>query len=197
MNELAVWRVTRDGVRKELVWRPPSPWADAVATWKNAETLTIDYMPAGREPIERRAACGPRLGAPIRALSSPVHRPWPRHVSHANRARRPAGAGRASRRRPIRSFVLRQGRLSPAQERALDSLWPAFGVPYADSPLDFDLVFGRRAPRVLDIGFGMGETTATIARLARTTTFSASTCTVPGSAACSNGSPTAASPTCG
>jgi tRNA (guanine-N7-)-methyltransferase len=69
----------------------------------------------------------------------------------------------ASRRRPIRSFVLRQGRMSPAQERALEALWPAFGVPYAASRLDFDRVFGRRAPRVLDIGFGMGETTATMA----------------------------------
>ena len=68
-----------------------------------------------------------------------------------------------SRRRPIRSFVLRQGRMSPAQERALESLWPAFGVPYAPAKLDFDLVFGRRAPRVLDIGFGMGETTAAMA----------------------------------
>ncbi len=68
-----------------------------------------------------------------------------------------------SHRRPIRSFVLRQGRMSPAQERALESLWPAYGVPYADAKLDFDRVFGRRAPRVLDIGFGMGETTAAIA----------------------------------
>ena len=58
-NELAVWRVSRDGVRKELVWRPPSPWADAAATWKNAETLTIDYMPAGaasRSSLSRRIA---------------------------------------------------------------------------------------------------------------------------------------------
>ena len=75
----------------------------------------------------------------------------------------PPAPDETSRRRPIRSFVLRQGRMSPAQERALESLWPAFGVPYADSTLDFDLVFGRRAPRVLDIGFGMGETTATMA----------------------------------
>jgi tRNA (guanine-N7-)-methyltransferase len=75
----------------------------------------------------------------------------------------PPAADETSRRRPIRSFVLRQGRMSPAQERALESLWPAFGIPYAASKLDFDLVFGRRAPRVLDIGFGMGETTATMA----------------------------------
>jgi tRNA (guanine-N7-)-methyltransferase len=66
--------------------------------------------------------------------------------------------------RPIRSFVLRQGRMSPAQQRALDTLWPAFGLDFASSPPDFDRVFGRRAPRVLDIGFGMGETTAEMAR---------------------------------
>jgi tRNA (guanine-N7-)-methyltransferase len=67
-------------------------------------------------------------------------------------------------RRPIRSFVLRQGRMSPAQERALESLWPAFGVDFAPTPLDLDRVFGRTAPRVLDVGFGMGETTATMAK---------------------------------
>jgi hypothetical protein len=58
-NELAVWRVSRDGVRKELVWRPDSPWADAAATWKDAETLTIDYLPAGatsRARLSRRVA---------------------------------------------------------------------------------------------------------------------------------------------
>jgi tRNA (guanine-N7-)-methyltransferase len=65
--------------------------------------------------------------------------------------------------RPIRSFVLRQGRMSPAQQRALDTLWPAFGLDFASSPPDFDRVFGRHAPRVLDIGFGMGETTAEMA----------------------------------
>jgi tRNA (guanine-N7-)-methyltransferase len=53
--------------------------------------------------------------------------------------------------------------MSPAQQRALDTLWPAFGLPFAPAPLDLDRVFGRRAPRVLEIGFGMGETTAAIA----------------------------------
>ncbi|MDQ2962911.1 MAG: tRNA (guanosine(46)-N7)-methyltransferase TrmB [Pseudomonadota bacterium] len=66
--------------------------------------------------------------------------------------------------RPIRSFVLRQGRFSPAQQRAREALLPRFGVPFAPGPLDFDLVFGRRALRVLEIGFGMGETTAAIAQ---------------------------------
>ena len=68
------------------------------------------------------------------------------------------------RRRPVRSFVLRQGRMSPAQQRALDTLLPRFGVPFALAPLDFDRVFGRRVPRILEIGFGMGETTAVIAQ---------------------------------
>lgn len=66
--------------------------------------------------------------------------------------------------RPIRSFVLRQGRLSPAQARALDALLPRFGVDYAPNALDFERTFGRRAPVVLEIGFGMGETTAAIAQ---------------------------------
>jgi tRNA (guanine-N7-)-methyltransferase len=70
--------------------------------------------------------------------------------------------------RPVRSFVLRQGRMSPAQRRALDELLPRFGIPFAPAPIDFDREFGRRAPRVLEIGFGMGETTAAIA-LARPT----------------------------
>jgi len=59
--------------------------------------------------------------------------------------------------------VLRSGRMSPAQQRALDTLYPKYGIPFVPSPLDFDRVFGRRAPRVLEIGFGMGETTAKIA----------------------------------
>jgi tRNA (guanine-N7-)-methyltransferase len=69
------------------------------------------------------------------------------------------------RHRPVRSFVLRQRRISSAQQRALATLMPAYGIPFAANPLDFDLVFGRRAPRVLEIGFGMGETTAAIARM--------------------------------
>jgi tRNA (guanine-N7-)-methyltransferase len=70
----------------------------------------------------------------------------------------------AQPRRPVRSYVLRQGRLSPAQRRALDALMPKFGIPFAAAPLDFDHVFGRDAPRILEIGFGMGETTAAIAQ---------------------------------
>ncbi len=64
---------------------------------------------------------------------------------------------------PIRSYVLRQGRYSPAQQRAVAELMPRYGVPYRTTPLDFAEVFGRRAPVVAEIGFGMGETTARIA----------------------------------
>lgn len=66
--------------------------------------------------------------------------------------------------RPLRSYVLRQGRMTPAQQRALDALLPQWGIPYAPTPLDFERVFGRRAPRFLEIGFGMGEALAAIAR---------------------------------
>jgi len=65
--------------------------------------------------------------------------------------------------RPIRSYVLRQGRFSPAQQRAREQLLPRFGIAFARAPLDFDAAFGRSAPRILEIGFGMGETTAAIA----------------------------------
>lgn len=65
--------------------------------------------------------------------------------------------------RPIRSFVLRQGRVSNAQQRAYDTLLPQFGIAYAPHIIDLNEVFGRAAPRILEIGFGMGETTALIA----------------------------------
>ncbi len=67
--------------------------------------------------------------------------------------------------RPIRSFVLRQGRVSNAQQRAHETLLPRFGIPYAPHSIDLDAIFGRHAPKVLEIGFGMGETTVEIAAL--------------------------------
>jgi tRNA (guanine-N7-)-methyltransferase len=65
--------------------------------------------------------------------------------------------------RHIRSFVLRQGRVSPAQQRSLETLMPRYGIAYAAQPLDLDQAFGRTAPKILEIGFGMGEPTAQIA----------------------------------
>lgn len=59
--------------------------------------------------------------------------------------------------RVLRSFVQRAGRLTPAQQRALDQLWPAYGLEIAHGPLDAPTRFGRTAPRVLEIGFGNGD----------------------------------------
>jgi len=67
--------------------------------------------------------------------------------------------------------VLRAGRMSSAQQRALDTLYPKYGVAFELSPIDFDRLFGRRAPRVLEIGFGMGQTTAEIATARPTEDF--------------------------
>jgi tRNA (guanine-N7-)-methyltransferase len=63
----------------------------------------------------------------------------------------------------IKSFVLRQGRVSNAQERYYDEMMARIGVPYTPAALDLDALFGRRAPHILEIGFGMGETSAAIA----------------------------------
>ncbi len=67
--------------------------------------------------------------------------------------------------RRIRSFVLRQGRLTKGQERALETGWPQFGIEYAEHVLDLAKIFGRDAgPKILEIGFGMGDATAKIAQ---------------------------------
>jgi tRNA (guanine-N7-)-methyltransferase len=64
---------------------------------------------------------------------------------------------------PIRSYVLRQGRFSRGQQRAYAELLPRFGLPFRPEPLNFRDIFGRTAPVVAEVGFGMGETTARIA----------------------------------
>ena len=66
-------------------------------------------------------------------------------------------------RRVVRSFVVRAGRMTTAQERAWRELWPRYGLETGDGPLDLAAVFGRDAPRTLEIGFGNGETLATLA----------------------------------
>ena len=63
----------------------------------------------------------------------------------------------------IRSYVLRAGRVGPGQARALAEIGPQFLLPYQPGELDLDKVFGRVAPRILEIGFGMGEGLAEIA----------------------------------
>jgi tRNA (guanine-N7-)-methyltransferase len=85
----------------------------------------------------------------------------------------PTSVGQADRTDRIRSFVLRAGRLTAGQQRALDDLGPQFLVPFQDQPFDWASAFassnlgssGGTRPRILEIGFGMGETTAAIAQL--------------------------------
>jgi tRNA (guanine-N7-)-methyltransferase len=65
--------------------------------------------------------------------------------------------------RPIRSFVMRAGRMTVGQTRALEELWPRYGVEFTPQALSLDTVFGRAAPRTLEIGFGNGEHLAALA----------------------------------
>ncbi|CAB3713162.1 tRNA (guanosine(46)-N7)-methyltransferase TrmB [Trinickia soli] len=82
---------------------------------------------------------------------------------HADDATQSPADGAPAFPRRIRSFVTRAGRVSTGQRRAMDELGPRFLVPYTSSPVEWDAAFGRHAPRVLEIGFGMGASTAEIA----------------------------------
>lgn len=64
----------------------------------------------------------------------------------------------------IRSFVRREGRLTAGQQRALDTLWARYGVDHSAAVLNLDALFGRSAPRILEIGFGDGESLETLAQ---------------------------------
>jgi tRNA (guanine-N7-)-methyltransferase len=76
----------------------------------------------------------------------------------ADRARRLAsGLSDPEHPRAIRSFVTRSGRITSAQERALDELWPRYGIEPGAAALDLDALFGRRARRVAEVGFGNGD----------------------------------------
>ncbi len=72
-------------------------------------------------------------------------------------------AGEDPGRRTIRSYVLRAGRMTAAQTRALQELWPRYGLDGEGPPLDLAQVFGRRAPVTLEIGFGNGDNLAALA----------------------------------
>ena len=84
------------------------------------------------------------------------------------------------RARAVRSYVLRQGRMSEAQHRAVDVLYPQFGLAWTGQPLEAARIFGRSAPLVLEIGSGMGETTAAIAAAQPHTDFIAVEVHLPG-----------------
>jgi len=95
------------------------------------------------------------------------------------RSEAPAGRDRLHD-RPIRSFVLRRSHFSAAQRDAHQRLMPRFGLAWQPVPLDLATVFGRTAPTVLEIGFGMGDTTAEIARNAPDVDFLAVDVHTPG-----------------
>lgn len=66
--------------------------------------------------------------------------------------------------KPIRSFVIRAGRMTEGQRRAFEEYWPTYGLSLFDGPQDFDQIFGRKAPRVLEVGFGMGDSLLAMAQ---------------------------------
>ena len=68
--------------------------------------------------------------------------------------------------RTIRTFVMRTGRITPSPQKALQTLWPQYGLEANGERLDFPQIFGRSAPVTLEIGFGMGDTLVTMARQA-------------------------------
>ena len=116
----------------------------------------LGFLDFGR----RRIGIGPKIElsgdqdadlATIRGFYEDVRGRWPDKAS-------PIVFPSASHKRTIRSFVRRAGRITQSQQRALDELWPRYGLDYAEEPLDFGTVFGRSAPVVVEIGFGNGET---------------------------------------
>ncbi|ACQ92587.1 tRNA (guanine-N(7)-)-methyltransferase [Tolumonas auensis DSM 9187] len=86
--------------------------------------------------------------------------------------------------RRIRSFVRREGRLTKGQERALQELWPVMGVEFRDEMLDLTALFGREAPVVLEIGFGMGKSLVEMAAAAPEKNFIGIEVHRPGVGAC-------------
>ncbi len=90
-------------------------------------------------------------------IRAPPRRPGPLEDSSIMSDDFPIDGEPTPSHRHVRSFVVRAGRLTQAQARALEELWPKFGVEFSRTPLDLEAVFGRVAPRMLEIGFGAGE----------------------------------------
>ncbi len=86
--------------------------------------------------------------------------------------------------RRIRSFVLREGRLTKGQQRSLDLFWPTMGLEHQATPYDMKAVFGREADLVLEIGFGMGKSLVQMAKAAPDKDFIGIEVHKPGVGAC-------------
>jgi len=133
------------------------PTAEALATWVHAWGAL--YNPPGEPtpndtPLSADAA--PESAATTTPPASPAPAGWPAGVTHP---------------KTIKSFVRRAGRTTTGQAKALSELGPQFIRPYQPELFDYTDAFGRNAPTVLEIGFGMGETTAHIAALMPQTNF--------------------------
>jgi len=66
--------------------------------------------------------------------------------------------------RTIKSFVRREGRMTPAQKQALDNLWSQYGLELTSNKIDFSSLFNNQFPTILEIGFGMGGSLLTLAQ---------------------------------
>jgi tRNA (guanine-N7-)-methyltransferase len=121
----------------------------------------------GRHPEERMRRSLLRGHPPHAALSLTKMTPDPRPDAADDTA--PADDASADKFRPdyprrgIRSFVLRAGRMGSGQVKAMETLGPLYVLPFKPEVMAFEKTFGRRAPTVLEIGFGMGDATAQIA----------------------------------
>ena len=119
-------------------------------------------------PTARASGASPAAGSDDASMASACRAASPPEEA----APAPASpTGVAHPQRPIRSFVLRAGRIGPGQARALAELGPRFVLPFQRTPIDPEAVYGRRAPLVLEIGFGMGDATARIAAARPDTDF--------------------------
>lgn len=94
------------------------------------------------------------------------------------------GVGKEKYMRKIRSFVKREGRMTNRQSTAIETLWPTMGVDYQEQMLDMKTLFGREAPVVLEIGFGMGKSLVEMAKNAPEKNFLGIEVHTPGVGAC-------------
>src|ERR1051325_8501027 len=138
-------------------------WNNDVLT--NTESV-LEVIAARVEAIPLSAVPSVRSRLPVsRELSASLHVTSRGEGGTADGGRDSVDTATCAERktRPIRSYVLRQGRITDAQRRALDTLWPRYGVTLGDAPLDLAALFGRIAPVVLEIGFGNGDALAAFA----------------------------------
>lgn len=82
-----------------------------------------------------------------------------------------SGIVKEEHKRSIRSYVLRQSHMTDAQQRAIDNLWPSFGIDYQEAIISLPTLFGSDRDKVLEIGFGMGTATVEIAKKLPETDF--------------------------